>query len=1024
MSDQFSYLAGTNFPIDASSGFAGSGGGVFDGTFTSLGVPTSTLLPTPNHQTRVCPALPTQASYHTDSLIPTRGETGRSKEAGDEVGGKAGHRTSSASNRCQILQSSVPGTEDHRRVQAGDRLVASDPLHKSTSISDGNSGLDQGSTTGQLLGRDYRPDRCLFSYPNTQGGKALPQIYDRGSGLAVQSPSLWADLGALPIHVDATTTSQGAERSRSQNSHVPGRLDCAPSGLFSAQDSYRMGSAVSCFHGFQSEQREVENSTDTTFHLFGNGVRPVSTDRFSSRGQMPTDCRPNFDDPRKSSGVNCKDVGTSPRKDCLCRDLGPPREATLERIANALVRTLELRLEKQRGSDSRDTSNSSSSQLVVRQNSPSDRSLPDKSSVPGNAIDGCEFNRMGSAPGEPSGVRSMEHTGTSSTYQLTGAQGSDQCITGLQILPDRQVHSDSHRQFNSIELSEKSRGHQKQAVSEVNTAVLQISGTDEGTVQMPPHTREEESTSGSTVKERTSNPSRVDSQSRSAGRAVGKVGKTKHRCVRHMSKPSSSSVLLTGTRSKGRSHSSNGSRLDTGSPVHVSSNVPDSSSAKKTQASSSQSGLNSSMVGKRKVVSRPSTNHELSRGGAHQSRSRSRHLVSTTSRRTVSQSKGTFADRIFVTKYVLKKRGSSSRVIDLVLRKYVRNTGKLYDQFWKRFYLWCQAQRPPIKVLQILPEQLEEFYAYLSLDLHLSAGSVMNHRSALHSVFRYIPRNDLMSDPVIQAEFQGMKRPGKPSMALPKWSLPLVLRMLMRKPFEPIGMIPMDLLTYKTAFLITLASRCRRSELHAVDRHNLQFHSEWEFVDLPLLSDFWAKFQAKDEHPEEGRCLHLDPLFSKAQKQRGLSHEEQNQELLCPVRALRCYFRRSQAELKAKGKTARRLLLPLTDRVNDVCANTVSGWIKKTIKMAYERATQEDLNACQVPAEEPDFFRAAHEVRALGASLAWHKGNMSLRTLLKSCHWRSHTVFTKCYLRDLSSGDDQQGYGFATRFLPSSSSQR
>ena len=49
----------------------------------------------------------------------------------------------------------------------------------------------------------------------------------------------------------------------------------------------------------------------------------------------------------------------------------------------------------------------------------------------------------------------------------------------------------------------------------------------------------------------------------------------------------------------------------------------------------------------------------------------------------------------------------------------------------------------------------------------------------------------------------------------PRWDLMIVLRHLMRLPYEPLSLSSLANLTKKTAFLLTLASAKRNSEVHA-----------------------------------------------------------------------------------------------------------------------------------------------------------------------------------------------------------------
>ena len=51
--------------------------------------------------------------------------------------------------------------------------------------------------------------------------------------------------------------------------------------------------------------------------------------------------------------------------------------------------------------------------------------------------------------------------------------------------------------------------------------------------------------------------------------------------------------------------------------------------------------------------------------------------------------------------------------------------------------------------------------------------------------------------------------------SIPSWDLSLVLLALIKPPFEPLKDAPLKILTFKTVFLMTLASGRRRGEVHA-----------------------------------------------------------------------------------------------------------------------------------------------------------------------------------------------------------------
>ena len=177
-------------------------------------------------------------------------------------------------------------------------------------------------------------------------------------------------------------------------------------------------------------------------------------------------------------------------------------------------------------------------------------------------------------------------------------------------------------------------------------------------------------------------------------------------------------------------------------------------------------------------------------------------------------------------------------------------------------------------------------------------------------------------------------------------------------------------------------------------------------MDLFTLPSFWAKHQASDADPTKPRVYRLKALSSTSDPEELKS---------CPVCALRCYMLRTEP----RRHGSKRLFLPIPPKTTNIHPNTVSSWIRQVTEYAYTHATSADFTGLQIPCHTPDLFRSAHEVRAISASVAWASGNVSLRSLLQGCHWKSHTVFTDFYLRDLTV-ETQRGLSLASRVLPGS----
>ncbi len=94
-----------------------------------------------------------------------------------------------------------------------------------------------------------------------------------------------------------------------------------------------------------------------------------------------------------------------------------------------------------------------------------------------------------------------------------------------------------------------------------------------------------------------------------------------------------------------------------------------------------------------------------------------------------------------------------------------------------------------------------------------------------------------------------LERP-KTLSPVPQWNLPLVLDVLSRHPFEPINSCSLKFLTYKTVFLIALASGRRRSEIHALSADNacVNFTHDESAVELHTFPGFWRRINSRLWH--------------------------------------------------------------------------------------------------------------------------------------------------------------------------------
>ena len=105
----------------------------------------------------------------------------------------------------------------------------------------------------------------------------------------------------------------------------------------------------------------------------------------------------------------------------------------------------------------------------------------------------------------------------------------------------------------------------------------------------------------------------------------------------------------------------------------------------------------------------------------------------------------------------------------------------------------------------------------LMVDRNLAFSTVKTYAAAISSCHEGFGDRSVFSHPLMKRFLRGVwrHRPVSRSLA-PQWDLALVLRALIKAPFEPLDQVPLKFLAAKTALLLALTSAQRVSDLHAL----------------------------------------------------------------------------------------------------------------------------------------------------------------------------------------------------------------
>ena len=201
---------------------------------------------------------------------------------------------------------------------------------------------------------------------------------------------------------------------------------------------------------------------------------------------------------------------------------------------------------------------------------------------------------------------------------------------------------------------------------------------------------------------------------------------------------------------------------------------------------------------------------------------------------------------------------------------------------WALFEKWCRENLVDFSTPSI--KQVSFFFMYLYQD-HRHPSTIDGYRTAIVDTLGPTGLHIFQSSDLNRLLCSFHRDLPKSSRNLPKWNLSVVLNEL-TKAYE--RHIPQTSYSKKTAFLLTLASGKRRSEIHAWVANKVSDLGQWEKVALFPSLDFIAKNQLATECPQSVSPVTIPALTTIVDRQ------FKEDWTICLVRALRYYLNRTK----------------------------------------------------------------------------------------------------------------------------------
>ena len=302
-----------------------------------------------------------------------------------------------------------------------------------------------------------------------------------------------------------------------------------------------------------------------------------------------------------------------------------------------------------------------------------------------------------------------------------------------------------------------------------------------------------------------------------------------------------------------------------------------------------------------------------------------------------------------------------------------RNSTALnYQSKWKRFRAWCHKQGFTSSAAS--STRVARFLLYLRDVRKLSVPAIKGYRSALSSVYKFSGVNitdDIVISDLVSAFEKEIPRKG---ISVPKWDLDVVLRYLRSASYEPIKDLPILRLTQKTVFLLALATAKRVGELQALS-------GSVGKKSRSLVLSYRQDFLAKTETPSNPlpRTFEVPSLAD-------LVGRDEDDRLLCPVRAVRCYRKMTDSPSRPDY-----LFLSPSNQSRPMTKNGLSYLIRSVIWEAHQHLQDSDLLREDV---------RAHDIRGISTSLNFLR-NKSIAKVLEAATWKGNSIFASNYLKDV-----------------------
>ena len=663
------------------------------------------------------------------------------------------------------------------------------------------------------------------------------------------------------------------------------------------------------------------------------------------------------------------------------RETGPSRATTYETYPVAFKTTLENPRIPQQG-DSCSPLLAPTPEMVAQGGQcPFGTTIAPPRSLPTD-LHRCFTGGLGGPSGRPDRSRVLVRPREQVAHQLSGTESSFSSPQTVPVAVQRQDGVDSNGQYHGRCLYQQRRGHEVRTsvCPPVEDPVLVLS--ESGLYQSQAHPWPSECGSRQAFQAWSGYPNRMVSYARSFSGNMSGVAPTPSGPICHSVQQQTSPVCISGPGPRGHGGRCPESQLGRPGPIRISPHSTSRQGGGETQRSPVQADHSDRARVAPDALVLGSGGHVQPDPTVPSSSSQSAHpaVQPDSSQKSGEPQSACLAPRATA----IKEQGFSEAVAARIEAPQRLSTRKVYEAKWSIFTKWCLSHQVDVRAPSL--RDVADFLLHLFQERKFQPSTIDGYRSAISDKLG-TTRINVGKDENLTRLVESFHRDRpKGKRGIPSWNLSLVLHQLTQAPFEPLKEASLKHLTFKTVFLLALASGKRRSEIHAWVFKNIRHQADWLKVSLYPSPSFLSKNQLAKEGSNSVAPVVIPALAPT------LDRTLKEDRSLCPVRALRYYLDKTSTCRQGKELV---FVSMKKGSEKDISPATISSWIKQTVILCYELADKDAHSLYRVK---------AHDVRALAASTAFQSG-VSLEQLLSACHWKSHNTFTQFYLKDVAWAD-------------------